>query len=266
VNNVIFVGSLLARAGLKVLLAGSGFSPIGEAATLAEAHRLLGAAHAEDQRAQILLMSSEGRLDGDEEAMLRVIRREQPALRVIILGDAVSLGLLARACPTEIDGYLINDLPAAGLMHALDLIMTGQRILPPCADDPTLRKRPTQKAEFGATATSGLSPRQVQILQLLRVGSSNKAIARDLAISQDTVKIHIQALLRKLNARNRTQAAVWGLGNGIDQVSSLRHEGFTVRACGQPRFPPSRTTALEAQRETAEMRELADAPFDRPRY
>ena len=214
-NGVLFVGSQLSRQGLKGLLAGSGFSPLGEAGTLAEAHRWLCEAQLEGGRAQILLMYPEGFLDGDEEKMLRAIRRDQPAVKVIILGDAGSLGLLLQTCPTEIDGYLLKDISAATLMHSLHLIVSGQRIFPPCSHAATLSARPTQEVPIGAKATSGLSAREAQILQLLVVGSSNKAIARDLTISHETVKVHMRALLRKLKARTRTQAAVWGLENGF---------------------------------------------------
>jgi len=212
VNKVVFVGGLLARARLKRLLTGPGFSPIGEAATLVEARRWLRTAQAEDQRAQLLLMYSEGRLDDEEEEMLRAIRRDQLAVKVVILGDPVSLGLLAQACPTEIDGYLLNDVSAAGLMRALDLIMSGRRILLPsrCA---TLGAPPTRETAIGAKATTGLSAQETQVLQLLVVGSSNKAIARDLGISREVVKVHMKSLLRKLKARNRPLAAVWGHEN-----------------------------------------------------
>jgi two-component system nitrate/nitrite response regulator NarL len=225
-NRILLVGTQLSREGLRGLLADSVFVAVGEARTLAEAHRLLCAAPAEDQRAQILLMYSEGRLAGDEEATLRAIRRDQAALKVIILGDPVSLGLLSQACPTEIDGYLFNDTSVAGLKDALDLIMSGQRVFPPRAHPVTLGDRPTQMGPIGAKATIGLSAREAQILQLLVVGSSNKAIARQLAISHETVKIHMKALFRKLNARNRTQAALRGLENGNKQAGgSLKGPG-----------------------------------------
>ena len=211
-NRILFVGSQLSREGLKGLLAGSDFSPFCEAGTLGEAHRLLCAAEVDDQRAQILLMYSEGRLDGVGEEMLRTIHRDQPAVKVIILGDRVSLGLLSQACPTEIAGYLLNDMSVAGLMHALALIMAGQRIFPPCSHAAT-PGAPAEEAPIGAKATTGLSAREAQILQLLRVGSSNKAIARDLGISREAVKVHMKSLLRKLKARNRPLAAVWGHEN-----------------------------------------------------
>ncbi len=60
-----------------------------------------------------------------------------------------------------------------------------------------------------------LSEREAQVLQCLINGSSNKLIARDLSITEATVKVHIKGLLRKVRANNRTQAAIWGMNNGM---------------------------------------------------
>jgi len=242
-NGVLFVGSQLSREGLKGLLAGSGFSPVGEASTLAEAHRLLCEAPAEDQRAQILLMDFEGRFNGDEGELLRAIRGVQPAIRVIVLGDAVSFGPLSQTCPTGIDGYLLKDMSAAALMRSLHLIVLGQRIFP--SDAPPAMPGPTsaREAAISAHAASGLSAREAQVLQLLIVGSSNKAIARDLTISHETVKVHIKALLRKLNARNRTQAALWAIAHGVKPVGSPDLDGLQSLAADKPHFPLARVTA-----------------------
>jgi two-component system, NarL family, nitrate/nitrite response regulator NarL len=239
-NGVLFVGSQLSREGLTGLLAGSGFSLIGEAGTLAEVHRWLCEAHAEGQRPQILLMYPEGRLGGDEEAMLRAIHRDQPAVKVIILGDAGSLGLLSQACPTEIDGYLLKDMSAAALMHSLHLIVSGQRIFPPGLHAAIPGPRATPEASISTHATSGLSPREAQILQLLIADSSNKTIARDLTISHETVKVHMKALLRKLNARNRTQAALWGIEHGVRQVGPPRLDGRQSPKLSEPHFSLAR--------------------------
>jgi RNA polymerase sigma-70 factor (ECF subfamily) len=170
-------------------------------------------------------MYSEGRLDDDEE-MLRAIHRDQPAVKVIILGDLVSLGLLPQTCPTEIDGCLLSDMSPDTLMHALNLVMSGQRIFAPCSHAAALGVHSTQEAPIGSKATCGLSAREAQILELLVVGSSKKTIARELAISSETVKVHLKALRRKLKARNRTQATLWGLENGNKQVVSLRYDGL----------------------------------------
>ena len=59
-----------------------------------------------------------------------------------------------------------------------------------------------------------LSPRERSILRYLIEGDSNKSIARKIDIAEGTVKVHVKAILRKIRAHNRTQAAIWGMNNG----------------------------------------------------
>src|SRR5258708_2226689 len=126
---ILFVGTGLPLKGLKGLLAGSVFTTVAEAGTLAEAHRWLCAARTEDHRPQtLLIMYLDGRLDADDGEMLRAIRRDQPTVKMIILGDPASPTLLLQVCPTTHDGYLPKDMLAAALMQALHLVMSGQQI------------------------------------------------------------------------------------------------------------------------------------------
>jgi two-component system nitrate/nitrite response regulator NarL len=226
---VLLVGAQLFREGLKGLLAGSIFRAVGEAGTLAAAHCWLRGPQAGDQRPQILLIYLDGRLDIDNSEMLRAISRDQPAMKVVILGDPASLTLLWQADPTAIDGCVLKDVSAAALMHALHLVMLGQQIFPPGPPAAAPGPRPSLEAPIHAKAMPALSAREAQILQFLVGGSSNKAIARDLTISSETVKVHMRALLRKLNARNRTQAALWALENGYRPGEPLGRDASRLR-------------------------------------
>jgi two-component system nitrate/nitrite response regulator NarL len=69
-----------------------------------------------------------------------------------------------------------------------------------------------------------LSSRELQILGCLVEGASNKVIANQLAITEATVKVHLKSILRKINASNRTQAAIWALHHGV----SSRNAGEVV--------------------------------------
>jgi two-component system nitrate/nitrite response regulator NarL len=153
-------------------------------------------------------------------------------VKVVIVGDPASLTLLWQADPTAIDGCVLKDVSAAALIGTLHLVLSGQRIFPP--GPPTAVPGPTQEAAIYAKAMPALSAREAQILQFLVGGSSNKAIARDLTISSETVKVHMRALLRKLNARNRTQAALWAFENGYKRGQPLGRD--------DPR-PPARDQA-----------------------
>lgn len=74
------------------------------------------------------------------------------------------------------------------------------------APDPRPTRRPAKRAA---------RQREARILRCLLHGNSNKVIANHLGITEATVKVHLKSLLRKIDASNRTQAAIWGLDNGF---------------------------------------------------
>src|SRR5207248_10221358 len=130
-RRVLLLGTLPSRESLKESFAGSAFAFAGEARTLSEAYRQLGARKAEEERAHIILTHVEGCPGGGEGEALPRIRRDWPKVKVVVLGDAPSLGALWAAYPTAVAGYLLHDMPRAALLHAVDLIMLGQQIFPP---------------------------------------------------------------------------------------------------------------------------------------
>ena len=73
--------------------------------------------------------------------------------------------------------------------------------------------RPRGRA--ASAATSGLSPRETEVLRCLADGASNKMIARKFDLAEATVKVHVKAVLRKLKLGNRTQAAMWASERGL---------------------------------------------------
>jgi two-component system nitrate/nitrite response regulator NarL len=111
-----------------------------------------------------------------------------------------------------------------GLLLALDLAMTGARVVcrpaPVCPGPPCFTSDREEKIEAfpdGAGTGGGhdvphrLSTRELTIVECLVHGDSNKGIARKLQIAEATVKVHIKAILRKIRAANRTQAAIWAM-------------------------------------------------------
>ena len=75
--------------------------------------------------------------------------------------------------------------------------------------------RPTADRSLGRDLTR----RESEILDCLTAGASNKQIARDLGITEATVKIHMKSLIRKIGVRNRTQAALWAINSGYGHDS-----------------------------------------------
>ena len=80
----------------------------------------------------------------------------------------------------------------------------------------------SDEAEGAGQGVPSLSRRETLILRMLMQGASNKVIARNLVITESTVKVHMKAILRKLRLQNRTQAAIWARNNVNEDDWNLR--------------------------------------------
>ena len=108
------------------------------------------------------------------------------------LSDCVSLG---------VRGYIPKDMPLRSLDSALQLIQSGQTFIPL---KPEANGAPTASSKD----RENLTDRELHILRLAADGMTNKEIARDLSVTDVTVKMHMRNLCRKLGARNRAHAAI----------------------------------------------------------
>lgn len=134
-----------------------------------------------------------------------------PGLRVIALFDDCDRIGLAPMLRMDVAGILRTDIGAAGLRSAFERICDGRRVFSAEV------KRSLQEKTFRPE----LSGREVDTVQRLVEGMSNQSIADSLDISAETVKHHIRSLLRKLNASNRTQAAIKAVQYGIARCPSV---------------------------------------------
>jgi two-component system nitrate/nitrite response regulator NarL len=119
-------------------------------------------------------------------------------------------------------GYLLKDMDPEELVAALRKIVAGESVVAPQLAG-ALAKALQQKSSTPAmpeTPLSELTPREREIISHLAEGQSNKAIARDLGISDGTVKLHVKAILRKLNVRSRVEAAVIAVEQGLGKKLS----------------------------------------------
>jgi two-component system nitrate/nitrite response regulator NarL len=111
-----------------------------------------------------------------------------------------------------LSGILTYDLSTGAFVRSVGLICSGERVFP---SDLAMRRKP-QAASPGTESRSDgvhLSPRESELLFHLVEGQSNKLIARELGITEATVKVHLKSVLRKIRVENRTQAAIWALAN-----------------------------------------------------
>lgn len=113
-------------------------------------------------------------------------------------------------------GYLLKDLEPDELIDSLGKIMAGECVIAPELTGALAR---VVQGDESITSTddrfSELTPRELEILCHLAEGQSNKVIARELGITNGTVKLHVRAILRKLQVRSRVEAAVLAVEEGI---------------------------------------------------
>jgi DNA-binding NarL/FixJ family response regulator len=133
------------------------------------------------------------------------IRGEFPRARVIMLSTADSDGEIRRALRSGAAGYVLKSAPKRALLDAIRTVHAGGRCVPPDVA--------TRLAEhFG---DDDLSPRELDVLSLIREGCRNKEIAGRLAISETTVSFHIRNLVEKLGANDRAHAVAIAIRRGL---------------------------------------------------
>lgn len=164
----------------------------------------------------------------DEIERLRTSLERVP---VVLLAESESVEEVRGAFLLGVRGYIPTSLEDALILVALRLVLTGGIFVPAEADviDPAhsaLRVssgpalgQPSEAAEERPSLIRELTQREKDVLDLLRRGKSNKAIAYELSLSESTVKVHIQHIMRKLKATNRTHAVC--LANAIWPASRL---------------------------------------------
>ena len=156
-------------------------------------------------------------LDKDLQA-LRDLRHAYPGIRLILLSNIMSQESVSGLTGVRWDGYLSKNLSPAALNYSLNLIILGINVFPP-----ELMASATSRAHDSENASveiESLSRRELQVLQCVAAGYPNKVIARDLRIKAATVKVHLKSILRKLKVSNRTQAAVIGRQQGLDDAGA----------------------------------------------
>ena len=112
-------------------------------------------------------------------------------------------------------GYLLSTISKDALIHSLALIRLGETVFPSDLAHALMSGGDGLNDAGEQRRLTELTLREVDILQCLTEGLSNKQIARRLGIREATVKIHVKSLIGKLGVANRTQAALWGVRAGV---------------------------------------------------
>ncbi|MBO8126933.1 MAG: response regulator transcription factor [Firmicutes bacterium] len=151
----------------------------------------------------------------------RAILKEWPEALIVVLTFHSSEEYIMQVLQAGAKGYLVKDSDPASLAETIRLVYNGGSIYPPSILAKALSQAQKAKAETAAHKEPGakLTPRELEILQCLAEGKSNREIADDLCISEKTVKNHLSNLFRKLDVSDRTQAVLYGLKHKLVDLS-----------------------------------------------
>jgi two-component system nitrate/nitrite response regulator NarL len=145
---------------------------------------------------------------------LKAIRDADLDCRVVILTVSDNADDLVAAIRSGADGYLLKDMEPEDLLTAIDEALNGRTVIGERLNG-LLARAIREEAAAQQRDTATLTDREKEILQGLAQGLANKLIARNLKITEATVKVHVKNLLKKLGFHSRLEAAVWAVGRGM---------------------------------------------------
>jgi two-component system nitrate/nitrite response regulator NarL len=230
VTTVLICHNVLLRTGICHILSGTRFN-----VTEQISHDLASLSAFPDGM-PVLFLICEARSDAEYAQTVRDLKARYPSARVVVLADSMDPQALLRACQEGLNGFCATTMDSHAIVKALELVMLGETFIPGSIGLSLLDQvRGGHILGVGHLVTlppnnnstdpvNKLSDREAQILRCLTHGASNKLIARELGVAEATVKVHVKAILRKVKAANRTQAAMWAAGH----LASLQENGSLV--------------------------------------
>jgi len=152
--------------------------------------------------------------DSDGLAALEKIRKKKPDARIVMLSTYDNPTYVARSVAMGASDYVLKDSSREDLIAAITRAASGESpsedsILHRVKDTMSRRRERVDRSEIP------LTNRELQVLRHVALGLSNREIGRSLGISIETVKEHVQNILRKIDVADRTQAAVWAIKKGL---------------------------------------------------
>jgi len=205
----------ISREGISRILESDGFNIVGNARSIA-------ALSSQDLSEDCLYLIDFGNSDKLLEGVEYILDKN-PECKAIVLAEEFELRSMLNCFQAGAYGYLVKSDDSTLLTASLKVAASGRKVPPEEIID--LLGRDSISSLLVAENDQHikevkLSPRELDVLCCLMGGFSNKVIARNLDVCEATVKVHVKAILRKLNVRNRTQAAIWANVHGMAEFTA----------------------------------------------
>lgn len=195
------------RSGLVSMLEGTDIEVVGEASTGAEA-----VLKYNELKPDVISLDIRME-DGDGLTALEQIRDANPDAKVLVLSTFDNPTYMARAHALGAKEYVLKGTSREQLVDSIHSVAAGRASATPSQMQRIAGAMATRTKQPDSEIP--LTQRETQVLRHLALGLSNKEISQSLSISIETVKEHVQHLLRKMGVNDRTQAAVWAVRKGM---------------------------------------------------
>ncbi|MCP5101036.1 MAG: response regulator transcription factor [Chloroflexi bacterium] len=199
------------RRGLTLVLRQEpDFEIVGEANNGADAVSMV----EKHQPNLVLLDWKMPKMDGLQAA--KAIKRQWESVRTLVLSGAAVETAVLDALDNGVNGFVHKDITPSGLAHAIRVVASGKSYLGPEITDALISR--SRQPTSSETPNIHLSPREIEVLNLMATPATYKEIGSQLFISETTVRTHVKRILNKLNQPNRTQAVITALRMGITSL------------------------------------------------
>ncbi|QFT77365.1 response regulator transcription factor [Erythrobacter sp. THAF29] len=208
----------ISREGLHRLLAADGYDVV---MSTGRVDKVIDADFDSDLLILLDLPDSEAQL-----AAVKELHSAYPMAKIAVLVDTFEMDRVIEFFDAGVDGYIVQSLKSEPLITAFRLVALGKKVLPSELAD-MLARHTFPHGVAGndiehEMEDANLSARECDVLCCLMAGYSNKVIARELDVCEATVKVHVKAILRKLDVSNRTQAAMWASTHGFSDYHAMK--------------------------------------------
>lgn len=185
--------------------------PVGTAADAVEA--------AERQRPSLALVDI-GLPDQSGLLVGRRIMEVSPGTRVVAVTALEDARLAEEVVRAGFHGYLMKDVNVSQLLSSIDAVLSGEVVLPPRLTRAAVATRGSEPG--GHLLGQQLTPRELEVLEMLAKGAGGREIARALGVAPNTVRTHVQSILSKLQVHSRLEAAAFAVRHGLVRPARRR--------------------------------------------
>jgi len=152
---------------------------------------------------------------------VKILKREMPSVHIVMLTVSAEESDLFAAIKNGAEGYLLKNLEPEQLFDLLAGVRRGEAAISGTLATKILHEfsRPDEQLAAAGVAADELTARETDVLELVASGQTNREIANALCVAENTVKIHLRNILHKLHLKNRVQAAVYAVREGLVDAS-----------------------------------------------